>query len=79
MITVIAAATLLCVGTLLGAMWTGHILQSRLRRQADEQAKEHRALAKAWAAVQRPRGECPHCSTPLPDGDKNLAPTVAQD
>lgn len=75
----IAAATLLCIGALLGAIWTSQVLQSRLRRQADEQAEERRTLAKEWAAVHRPRGECPHCSTPLPARNRYFAPTAVRD
>ncbi|MGH3786878.1 MAG: hypothetical protein ACRDRG_10100 [Pseudonocardiaceae bacterium] len=80
MVTIaIAAATLLCIGALLGAIWTSQILHSQLRRQADKQAEERRRLAREWAAVHRPRGECPHCTTPLPARDRHLAPAVVQD
>jgi hypothetical protein len=78
-ITVVAAVVLVCVGALLGATFTARVLQPRLDRRAAEQAEERRRLAKAWAAIRPQRGECPRCTNPLPQGDTQFAPTVAQD
>jgi hypothetical protein len=60
------AGLAVCVGLLLGTTWTLQIMQSRLRRQAEERRK----LDEEWTAVrtarQRP-GRCPYCTMPLPE------------
>ncbi len=54
----LVAVLLVCLGVLLGATWTIQILQSRLRRQAEERrrlnAERHRLNAE-WAALRAAR------------------------
>ena len=64
-LTVAGAILLIGFGAMLGAFWTGRILQQRLAHQADQQAQERRMLAKEWAAIHRRHGRCPRCGCRL--------------
>jgi uncharacterized paraquat-inducible protein A len=78
-ITVATAALLICIGALLGAIWTRRLLQQRLHEQASQQAQERRMLAKEWAAIHRRRGECPRCTDPLSQPDRQLVSRAVPD
>ena len=78
-IAVAGAVLLVCIGALVGAICTAHLLQPRLQQRADQQAVERHMLAKEWAAIRGQRHPCPRCKTPLPGGDQSFASTVAQD
>jgi uncharacterized protein with PIN domain len=82
MVTIIGVAIgalLLCIGTLLGAIGTSRILQSRLRRRANKQAEERRLLAKEWEAIRRQQSRCPHCNSPLTEPDRHSTPAIVKD
>jgi hypothetical protein len=78
-IAVAAAILLICIGALLGAAWTRRVLQERFRQRDSQQAEERRMLATAWAAIDRQRGECPHCIDPLPEQDRQFASRFVPD
>jgi hypothetical protein len=74
---VVAAVVLICIGALLGATWSRRLLERRLHQEANQQAEERRMLAKEWAAIHERRGQCPHCSDPVPEPRRFTSRTVS--
>ncbi|PZS37744.1 MAG: hypothetical protein DLM62_17555 [Pseudonocardiales bacterium] len=77
-VQVLTAVLLVCLGVLLGAIWTIQALQPKLRRQAEQR----RRLNEEWSAVRtarRQRRECPRCGALLTERDWYLAPTIVED
>ncbi len=75
---VLSGVLLVCLGLLLGTVWTTHALQPNLRRQAEER----RRLDEEWSAVRairRQRGACPRCASPLSEWDWYFAPILVED
>ena len=72
-----SAGLLICLGLLLGASWTGQLLQSEFRRRAEERRK----LNEEWQEVRtaRQRSQCPRCRTPLSEQDFYLKTTVVEE
>lgn len=78
-LTVAGAVLLIGFGALLGAVWTGRILQQRLQQQASQQAEERRMLAKEWAAIYRRHVVCPRCTAPASEHDRHFVSAVVPD
>jgi hypothetical protein len=65
----LGAALLVCLGLLLGAIWTTRALQPSLRQQAEERRKRDEEWAAAVRAARREQDRCPRCAYPLSDRD----------
>lgn len=75
---VLGAVLLLCLGLLLGSMWTTQALQPKLRRQAEER----RRLNEEWSALRtarRQHGESSQGGIPLAERDWYISPSVVED
>ncbi|MGH3972648.1 MAG: hypothetical protein ACRDS9_04910 [Pseudonocardiaceae bacterium] len=71
---VLGGVMLLCLGLLLGSMWTIQALQPKLRRQAEER----RRLNEEWVAIRaarRQRGESSSGMSPQTERYWYLAPS----
>jgi hypothetical protein len=68
-VQVLTAVLLVWLGVLLGTSWTTQLLESTLRRRAEER----RRLNQEWLAVREVRRrwtECPRCGNRLTDRDR---------
>ncbi|MGH3779936.1 MAG: hypothetical protein ACRDRO_04695 [Pseudonocardiaceae bacterium] len=68
---------LVCLGMLLGSAWTTQVIQSQLRRLAEQR----RRLNDEWAAIRtihRQQTECPRCASPLYEHNY-FAPTAVEE
>jgi cell division protein FtsL len=69
-VQVLTAVLLVCLGVLLGTSWTTQLLESTLRRRAEER----RRLNQEWLAVREARQrwtKCPRCGMRLTDRDRS--------